>query len=79
MEKVATTVKAGESFSQVAKELRKQVANSPRVHGLNLVGQNGKFCTSINPSRLDWAVFDGEVVNEKLEICNSPFLHSKGW
>jgi hypothetical protein len=79
MEKVATRVKTGESFSQVAKGVRKQVAGSPRNHGLNLIGQDGKFCTGINAGLLDWAVFDGEIVNGKREICDSPFLHSEHW
>jgi hypothetical protein len=52
MEKVATRIKKGESYCKVAKELRKQIADSPKNHGI--MPTKG---TKINPSKLEWFIY----------------------
>jgi hypothetical protein len=66
MHKVKTCIKKGESFSKVAKELRKQVADFPNHHCI-LVKNN-----KMKPSELNWGVYKGidDIV---------PFIHSDNW
>jgi hypothetical protein len=66
MNKVGTRIKKGESFAQVAKELRKNVSNWPKNHGI--IPEKGK----INPSVLSWGIF-------KSVDDNSPVMTSKNW
>jgi hypothetical protein len=66
MERVKTCVKTGESYSKVAKELRKQIADSPSNHGI--ITENNK----LKPSVLGWRVYE----NIHDFFC---ILHSENW